>query len=205
MMSLSRRVTAIALLSLMTACSSSSVPPPRLFVLSPLQVPPSGDHAVSGMTEILVAQTQVPDYLDRPQIVERTTSNELKLVDEDQWAERLSINVSRVVAQNLTTMVPADANVAAAARASLPYEFQVSVSLNNFELDQSGAAILEGRWSVTNAEGTKELAAANVSMREPAKQPGIAAAVEAMNANLGGVCRDIAAELKKLVAAGQPK
>ncbi len=67
-------------------------------MLSPLQAPPSGDRAVTGLTSILVAQPQVPDYLDRPQIVERTTANELKLVEADQWAERLSINVSRVVA-----------------------------------------------------------------------------------------------------------
>lgn len=200
-----QRVAALFALALLAACSSSSVPPPRLFVLSPLQAQAAGDHPVSGIPSILVAQTQVPDYLDRPQIIERTTTNELKLVDADQWAERLSINVSRVVAQNLTTMVPADANVAVPARASLPYDFQVVVTLNNFELDQSGAAILGGRWSVTNAEGTKELAAATVSLRQPAARPGIAAAVEAMNANLGAVCSDIAAEIKKLKAGGVGK
>ncbi len=99
-------------------------------------------------------------------------------------------------------MIPADANVAVAARASLPYDYQVVLTLNNFELDQSGAAVIGGRWSVTNAEGTKELAAASVSLTKPAAQPGIAAAVEAMNANLGAVCQDIAAEIKKLKASG---
>jgi uncharacterized lipoprotein YmbA len=195
------RITAAHAAGLIVASCVSTVPPPRLFVLSPVKAMPTGDHAVAGPS-ILVAQTQVPDYLDRPQIVERTTANELKLVEADHWGERLSINIARVVAQNLSAMVPGDANVSAAARSSVPYDYQVVLTLNNFELDQNGAAILGGRWSVTNAEGTKELAAASVSLREPAAQPGIVAAVEAMNSNLGAVCRDIAAEIKKLTASG---
>ena len=198
-MPLSRRAAALVIL-LLAACSSA-VPPPHLFVLNPVSPPPAGDRLVAGLPEILVAPAQVPDYLDRPQLVERTSANELKLVEADQWAERLSLNVARVVAQNLSAMVPADANVAVAARASLPFDYQVVLALNGFELDQSGAAILNGRWSVTNAEGTKELAAASVSLRQPAARPGIPAAVEAMNAILGAVSRDIAAAIKKLKAA----
>jgi uncharacterized lipoprotein YmbA len=196
-MPLLRPAAALAVL-LLAACSDAT-PPPKLYVLTPLSPPPAGDRATIGLPEILVAQVQVPDYLDRPQIVERTASNELALVDADQWAERLSINVARVVAQNLSSMVPADANVTQSARASLPFEYEVVLSLNSFELDQSGAAVLTGRWSVTNPDGTKELAAASVSLRQPPTQSGIPAAVEAMNANLGAVSRDIAAALKTLI------
>jgi uncharacterized protein len=192
---------ATPLVILLLAACSEGAPPPKLYVLTPVSPPPAGDRAAMGLPEVLVAQVQVPDYLDRPQLVERTATNELQLVDSDQWAERLSINIARVVAQNLSTMVPADANVAQAARASLPFAYEVVVSLNSFELDQSGAAVLTGRWSVTNADGTKELAAAEVSLRQPPSQPGIPAAVEAMNANLGAMSRDIAAALKKLVAS----
>lgn len=190
-------VTALIAVAMVAACAAA-VPPPRLYVLNPLTPPPSGEHPTAGLPSLLVAQAQVPDYLDRPQLVERTDANQLKLVEADQWAERLSINISRVVAENLSAMVPADANVAAPARAGLPFEYQVLLSLDGFELDQSGAAVLSGRWSVTNADGTKELAAATVSLRQPAARPGIAAAVEAMNANLGAVSRDIAAAIKQL-------
>jgi uncharacterized lipoprotein YmbA len=199
------RAIAVAAIFLTTACAASSVPPPQLFVLNPVRSPPTGDRVLAGLPSVLVAQTQVPDYLDRPQIVERTAANELKLIEADHWAERLSINISRVVALNLSAMVPADANIVAAARSSLPYDYQVVLTLNNFELDQSGAALLGGRWSVTNAEGTKELAAATISLREPAVRPGIAAAVEAMNINLGVVSGDIAGAIKKLVAQGAAK
>lgn len=194
------RLAIVCVILLLAACSPPT-PPPNLFVLNPVAPPPPGDRAAIGLPEVLVAQAQVPEYLDRAQLVERTTANELKLVEADQWAERLSINMARVVAQNLSAMVPADANVAQAARSSLPFDYEVVLSLNSFELDQNGAAVLTGRWSVTNADGTKELAAASVSLREPPSRPGIAAAVEAMNANLGAVSRDIAAAIKRLLPA----
>lgn len=194
---LKRTAAVLATVAIVGACGIT-VPPPRLYVLNPVAPPPGGEHSTAGLPALLVAQTQVPDYLDRPELVERTDANQLKLVEADHWAERLSINISRVIAENLSAMVPADANVAAPARAALPYDYQVVLSLDGFELDQSGAAILSGRWSVTNADGTKELAAAAVSLRQPAARSGIAAAVEAMNANLGTVSRDIAAAVRGL-------
>ena len=193
------RLPAVLALMLLAGCAAA-LPPPKLYVLEPVVAPPSGDHTTAGLPEILMSPVQIPDYLDRPQLVERTAANELKLVDSDHWAERLSINVARVVAQNLSTMVPADANVAQAVRASLPFDYEVVLSLDSFELDQNGAAVLTGRWSVLNADGTKELAAAEVSLRRPPSQPGIPAAVLAMNANLGAVSRDIAAAVERLVA-----
>lgn len=102
-------------------------------------------------------------------------------------------------------MVPADANVAIPVRASLPYDYQVVISLNSFELDVDHEAVLGGRWSVTNADGTKELAAASVALREKTARPGIAGAAEAISRNLGTVSKEIATAIKRLVAQGGAK
>ena len=195
--SIRRGVLLLGIVATISACAAA-VPPPRLYVLDLVTPLATGEHSTAGLPAILVAQVQVPDYLDRPQLVERTDANQLKLVEADQWAERLSINISRVVAENLSAMVPADANVAVPARAALPYDYQVVLSLDGFELDQNGAAVFSGRWSITNSDGSKELAAATVALRNPALKPGIAAAVEAMNSNLGTVSRDIATAIKGL-------
>jgi len=204
-MRLATRLFAAGLaLASLGACSLSGVtPPPRLYVLNPVAPQPVGERSPAGLVRIVVAQVQVPDYLDRPQLVEHASPNELKLVNSDQWAERLSLNIARVVAQNLAAMVPADAIVTVPVRAALPYDFEVILVLNEFELDQNSAAVLGGRWSVTNADGTKELAAADVSLALPVGQPGIPGAVEAMNRNLGKVCSDIAEAIKRLRAEGE--
>jgi uncharacterized lipoprotein YmbA len=196
-----RRLAALLLVSFAAACTPP-VPPPHLYVLSPMVPPLTGEHPTAGLPIVMVALTQVPDFLDRPQLVERTSDTALKLVETDQWAERLSTNISRVVAQNLAVMVPADASIPLPVRGALPYKFQVVISLNNLELAQSGEVLLAGRWSITDADGTKELAARSVSLHEKAAGAGIPAAVDAMSHALGEVSRDIAEQIKRLNAAG---
>ncbi len=153
------------------AAISACAPPSRRrtsYVLDPV-TPLAARRALDcGLPDILVAQAQVPDYLDRPQLVERTDANELKLVETDQWAERLSINISRVVAREPVGDGAGRRQCGGAgARSRCPTTTRSCSALNSFELDQNGAAVLSGRWSMTNADGTKELAAATVSLREP--------------------------------------
>jgi len=195
----SRLLAAATLLSLLAACTPP-VPPPHLYVLSPMVPVAAGEHPTANLPIVMVALTQVPDFLDRPQLIERTSDTGLKLVETDQWAERLSTNISRVVAQNLSAMVPADASIPLPVRGALPYKFQVVISLNNLELAETGEVLLAGRWSITDADGAKELAARNVALREKAASPGIPAAVDAMSHALGEVSRDIADQIKRLNA-----
>jgi len=192
-----------AALALLTVSCAGAPPPPNLHLLTAEQPPKAGQNSTADLPKILVAQAQVPDYLDRPQLVEHTSANGLKLLDNDQWAERLSMNVARVVAQNLSAMVPADASIPLPLHGSFPYKCQVVISLNTFELDSNGGeALLAGRWSIADATGDNELAAATVSLRKPASGPGIAGAVDAMSKALGDVSRDIAAQVKRLPQCG---
>src|SRR4029077_11681892 len=96
------------------ACSS---PPPRLFLLNAEQIQAnqhaelSGEQArrdVSAPISRLKAglSVTVPDYLDRPDILVRSDSNELARLADARWAEDLSITVSRVMAADLTTALP---------------------------------------------------------------------------------------------------
>jgi uncharacterized lipoprotein YmbA len=192
------RLAACGLAVALAACSKAT-PPPNLYLLTAEQAPAAGERSTVDLPKILVAQAQVPDYLDRPQLVEHNGENGLKLLDGDQWAERLSMNVARVVAQNLSAMVPADATIPIAARGSLQYKCQVVISLNSFELNSTaGEALLIGRWSITDAEGANEFGSSTVSLRKPSTGPGMAGAVQAMSQALGDVSRDIATQFKKL-------
>jgi len=193
------RIAACALAGSLMASCSKDTPPPNLYLLTAEQQPQAGERSTADLPKILVAQAQVPDYLDRPQLVERNGENGLKLIEGDQWAERLSMNVARVVAQNLSAMVPADATIPIAARGSLTYKCQVVISLNSFDLNSTGGeALLIGRWSITDAEGSNEFGSATVSLRKTSTSPGMPGAVEAMSRALGDVSREIATRLKQL-------
>jgi uncharacterized lipoprotein YmbA len=178
-------------------------PPAHLFMLEPAARHASPAALATAPVTILVNPTSVPDYLDRLEIVARTGANELHLIESDQWAERLSVNISRVLAENLSAEVPSDAFMASAARNGAALDYQVALTLDSFEFDESGAALLAGRWSISNGAGTHELAAAKVALREPPGGPGTAQGVAAMSRNLDVVSQNIAAGIQKLVAAGR--
>src|SRR5512143_1196413 len=89
------------LLTLVTGgCAGSS--PPKLYTLSPVgtagaerspQVPPA---------VIAIASVNLPDYLDRPQIVTRQSAYELQLAPDDRWAAPLYDLVPRVLVEDIT-------------------------------------------------------------------------------------------------------
>ena len=51
-----------------------------------------------------VGPVQLPQYVNRPQIVTRTGRNELEVAPFARWGEPLEENYSRVLAENLTTI-----------------------------------------------------------------------------------------------------
>src|SRR5690348_15866397 len=112
-----RAIWCAAAVSMMLIAGCSE-PPPPLYVLSA-----ASDHgagpAVSGTSSkyvpvaaargggslIGVIPVTVPDYLDRPEIVTRSSSNESTVTYSWHWAERLSTNASGIVVENLSQML----------------------------------------------------------------------------------------------------
>jgi len=57
---------------------------------------------------VTVAPVEIPDYLDRPQIVTRDGRNELQLAEFDRWAGSLRENITTVLAENLSLLLGSD-------------------------------------------------------------------------------------------------
>jgi uncharacterized lipoprotein YmbA len=102
--SLMCRIAAVcvgAAFTLLTACATSA--PTRFYVLSSL--PASGAESrnakLEDCTAVGVGPVELPDYLDRTEIVTRVSPNKLELAQFDQWAESLESNFSLVLAENL--------------------------------------------------------------------------------------------------------
>jgi uncharacterized lipoprotein YmbA len=89
------------------ACTST---PSRFYLLNPL-APADGISAASKAERgpvIGLGPISLPKYLDQPQIVSRASRHQLVLGDFDRWAEPLQENVSRVLAENLSLLIPTD-------------------------------------------------------------------------------------------------
>lgn len=95
-MKLERITLAAGMLALLVGCGTS--PAPRYFTLgdsSLLSVP-------QGRTpSIVIAQTNLPELIDRPQLVLRQADNRVRIDEWMRWAEPLRRDIPRVLADEL--------------------------------------------------------------------------------------------------------
>ena len=91
-------------LLVLAGCAGST--PSRFYVLTPIATTKAA-HYPDGMA-IGVGPVVIPQYLDRPQVVTRSSDNRLEVGELDQWGGRLGDNVTRVLAENLSGLLATD-------------------------------------------------------------------------------------------------
>ncbi len=188
---------ALLSLTLLTfgACVRSR-PPPELFLLEPLA---SSGHsaapAASASSPVVgVGPVRFPRYLDRSQIIIAKTGGWFVPQDDQRWAENLSDNFSRVLAENLAATIPTDrVFVHPWPRTDVP-DLKVTLRLNEFHLTEDGLAKLDVRWELFGKNGL--LVSRRTVRRVPARDKSIAAGVLAMSQTVDALSREIAASVR---------
>lgn len=192
----------------LTGCAGT---PPRLYVLTPLPAAPANGAGPAsgpakgrghGRRSIGVDQVTMPEYLDRPEIVAYTSPHELSANRDDQWAERLPTNVTRVLAENLSVLLGTDRVRVMPSRDSDRFDYEVAVDFDRFERAVSGDSALAAHWAIRDGASGKVLVRDETRLSTPVPASGYPALVAAMNENLTTLSRDIAAAIAKLPQKG---
>src|ERR671924_270261 len=103
--------------------------PSRFYLLSAGPNTDTASPETSGQQgpTIGVGPVTLPRYVDRPQIVTRTGPYEIKLAEFDRWAEALDANFTRVLADNLSLLLPTARVVMSPWPRATPLDYQVTV------------------------------------------------------------------------------
>ena len=140
----------------LSGCSFRSAPP-KTYVLSAASPAASPAPPAVGRGPVVgVGPVMVPVYLDRPAIVVRAGGDEVRLSAEHHWAEPLKDGVARVVAENLSAMVPTEAVAVFPWRTPWAVQYRVTMEILRFDGPLGGPVILNARWRLLDGEG-KEL------------------------------------------------
>lgn len=179
-------------------CASSKMA--RFYTLSPLTA--SGDLPGSVPVEqgiaVAIGPVAIPDYLNRPQILTRSSPREFKLAEFERWTGSLEEDISRVLAENLSVLLSKDHVTVLrwGGDATLfPAEYRVGVDLVRFEGAIGESVTLAARWSVHREEDKKILSARESNVREPVEGQDYDALVGAMSRALATLSREIAAAI----------
>ncbi len=130
-------------------------PKARHFTLTP--VPTTGVPGAPGNSlAIGVGQVKLPAYLFDTSLAVRNGTNEIVYQPLILWAERLDTGIQRAMAANLATLLPTD-QIRLSAWRSEDVAAEIYVSIEQFDVDASGHAVLVGWWRVLSPGGEKVL------------------------------------------------
>ena len=186
-------ISATMLLAL-SACSSARAP--DLYVLG--DGPPDQAHIVEVLDKpvVRVERVQLPDYLDSTEMVTRQDGAKIETSTTGQWVDRLSIVITREVAQSLAAQEP-QVVVSTSAPVKTP-SLLLTIHIDEFEGEPAGC-VFSGRWSIVGKDG-KELDDQEFLITTPMNDRRDAAVAAAMTRDLDQLTIRIAAVLRNLVA-----
>jgi len=176
--------------------------PAETFHTLSVTAPPASAPALPAMPNIAIAIDRItlPDIVDRPQFVVRVGPNQVRILEQQRWAEPLRAAIPRVVAEDIGLLL-GSANVVAYPRdAPAEVRFRVALDIENFEARPGEGVTIDAAWTVRTSDGGPTRAGRTLA-QEPARETRLEALVRAHSRALQAVSRDIAQAVLALPGA----
>jgi len=177
---------------LLPACRSG--PPPAEYILGAMPEATATSVPATGLPVVQVKRVQIPDYLDRTDILERR-GNELVPSRTSRWGERLSVGMTRALAASLAARLPGMLVIATPAGGRPAREVLVDVAAFESRADQR--VVLVARWSVADGVSRQTLSSEQTVLVEPIGGAGDRAVVAAMSHAVEDLADRVAAGIER--------
>ncbi len=180
--------------------------PSRFYVLIPTVEADAGSVRGEGENiesiSIGIGPVKFSDYLQRPQILSQTKANELEYAEYDRWAEPLDRNFARVVAENLSNLVPTAQVFVFPWRGSARIQYSVTFEVLRFAEGTDGQVTLIVLWSIYDEEDVKLLSRKKSTFRRPGPK-GDESYYQELVGIMSRVVEDLTREIAKEFLEGQ--
>jgi uncharacterized lipoprotein YmbA len=186
--------------SLVVFSGCASTPHPRFYTLSSLDTgnPEAKPSADSRCLSIGVGPIGIPDYLDRPQIVTRTTPNVVSLAEFDRWSEPLKDNITRVLEKNLSQSLCAKTIFIFPWKGGAPLDYRIELQVLRLDGALGGNVFLEVWWMIYSGDGKKMLLSKKSMLTEATGGKDYQSFVGAQSQALLRLSNEIAEAVRKL-------
>ncbi len=172
----------------------------KFYTLSPLEDKDAERNVKAAQHDIGIGigPIKLPEQLDRPQIVTRTSRNELKLSEFNRWAGSLVDDFSNVFAENLSILLNTDRIFIFPWRGPVSVQYRVEVEVSRFDGALGEGAVLNARWMILGVNSHKMLVMKRSNIKEPTSANTYKAMVAAQSRAIGELSREIAKAIKAL-------
>ena len=170
----------------------------RFYLLSSLPPTPVGSQVKKTKLTLGIGPINIPEYLDRPQIVTRSSRNALRLAEFHNWAEQLKSNIVQVVAENLSILLTTNLVKLYPWPQPGAIDYQVVINIIQFERNPEGNAVLLAHWSIIDSRGKAVLTGKTAHITVRPKGQDYRSLAEALSETLADLSRKIAEAIKPL-------
>ena len=184
---------------LLAGCGTS--PPAKFYTLTPVVVQKPEEkvvHAEKNMP-VGIGPIEIPDYLDRPEIVTRAEQNQLILSEFNLWGGTLKADINRVLLENISSFLAGDEIPIITWKATMTETHRVPVVIARFDGSPNGSITLKARWSLLDKEGKAFEYFRETNITIPVNGGSYGSVVTAMSEALGELSKEIAAGIKSVV------
>ncbi|MGD2097668.1 MAG: PqiC family protein [Desulfobacterales bacterium] len=183
---------------ILIGCRSSS-PPVQFYTLSAIRSQAAADtHTNAKSISVGVGPVVIPDVLDRPQIVTRTSPHELHIDEYHRWAGPLGQDFARVVAENISLMLPAEQVTVYPWDTGFQPNYQVTLNIRHFEGRKGQDVLLEVFWTVIDLQKGTTLRVKKSVITEPLPDETYEGLIISQNKAIASLSSIITKELNRL-------
>ena len=185
---------------LLAGCGSSS-PRVEFYTLNPLSGIQAGANtpATDQKLSIGVGPVEIPEILDRPQIVTRSGPNKLNVDEFHRWAGRMNESLAGVLAQNISLLLATEQVAVYPWQTDFKPHYRIALKIRYFEGQWGKDVILEAIWSVSGQQSQQTHIKRKSVINEPlSPEPDYAALVAAHSRAIAQLSREIVKEIQNL-------
>ncbi len=181
------------------AAFAARADPSSFYILGTLpEVDLAADKTTAGIKadfSVGLGPIELPAYLDRQQIVTRTSTNRLSYSENDRWAAPLAESFSRVLEQNISHLLNPVRMSRFPWQSNSAPDYQVKIEVLQFEGNSNQEARLTAHWTVSDRH-QKILVSQSSQLKRRAGSLSTEDSVKALSETVGDLSREIANALR---------
>jgi Uncharacterized protein conserved in bacteria len=181
---------------LLTGCATS--PATQFYTLNAVNAEQTTQTSGAPKYRVVVGMATIPDSVNRTAMVTREGANEVRVHENQRWAESLKSEIPRVVALNISSQLP-DAQVAAYPQqlALGEADFDVLLDVQAFDATISEAVVLDVQWRIQRHGENGVSVARRTRLTEKVQGDDMAEVAAAFSRALAVVSQEIASTIQQ--------
>jgi len=149
---------------------------------------------------VSIGHVEIPNIIDRPQLVTYSGDNQVEFNEFDRWAGSIKDDISRVLIEDLSIMIVKDGISIVSWREPVSADYRIDLNITKFGSVSDREVVLSARWIVLQGEEKKVIHIYESSLSESTEGRGRAAEVAAMSRALEKLSRELSDFILKMLA-----